>query len=107
MVGAECRLATEGAGSACPCGSWPARLRRVLDLPLPANRASAGELETIPGIGPRRAQAIIAEREAAGPYANASELARRVRGIGARTVARLDPYLFFAGPDPACAAKRS
>lgn len=78
----------------------------MLDLPLAANRASAADLEHVPGIGPRRAQAIVHERDASGAYAGGAELARRVHGIGPRTALRLEAYLFFAGPDPACSAQR-
>lgn len=48
------------------------------------NAASAAELETLPGIGPSKAVAIIENR----PYASVDEL-ERVPGIGAKTVAQL------------------
>jgi competence protein ComEA len=48
------------------------------------NAASAAELETLPGIGPSKAQAIIENR----PYANVDEL-ERVPGIGVKTVEQL------------------
>ena len=48
------------------------------------NSASAGELETLPGIGPSKAAAIIDNR----PYASVDEL-ERVPGIGAKTLDQL------------------
>jgi competence protein ComEA len=48
------------------------------------NTASAAELESLPGIGPALAQAIIANR----PYASVEEL-DRVPGIGPATLAKL------------------
>jgi competence protein ComEA len=45
------------------------------------NRAGAAELETLPGIGPARAEAIIAHREQHGPFAAPGDL-RAVSGIG-------------------------
>jgi competence protein ComEA len=48
------------------------------------NVATAVELETLPGIGPSKAQAIIEHR----PYSTVDEL-ERVPGIGAKTVEQL------------------
>ncbi|GAB4274962.1 MAG: ComEA family DNA-binding protein [Coriobacteriia bacterium] len=52
-----------------------------LSGPIDVNRASAEELETLPGIGPVTAAAIIAERETNGPFRSVDDLLR-VRGIG-------------------------
>jgi competence protein ComEA len=60
----------EGAGEA-PSTSAP------LDL----NSATQAQLETLPGIGPSLAQAIIQERDREGGFKSVDEL-RRVRGIG-------------------------
>ena len=48
-----------------------------------ANRATAEQLQTLRGIGPAMAARIIAERERQ-PFATLDDLARRVRGVGAR-----------------------
>lgn len=48
-----------------------------------ANRATAEQLQTLRGIGPAMAARIIAERERH-PFASLDDLARRVRGVGAR-----------------------
>ena len=55
------------------------------------NAASQAELETLPGVGPARAQAIIAEREAR-PFRVPGDL-RRVPGIGEVTFQRLAPLV--------------
>jgi len=55
------------------------------------NAASAAELETLPGVGPARAQAIIAEREVR-PFRVPGDL-RRVPGIGEVTFQRLAPLV--------------
>jgi len=55
------------------------------------NNAAAAELELLPGIGPKRAAAIIVSRESAGPFRSAGDLAR-IKGIGPATVAGLSPY---------------
>ena len=58
------------------------------------NVASAERLGALPGIGPSKAAAIVADREAAGRFENAADLAR-VHGIGSATVAKLRPHLVF------------
>ena len=54
------------------------------------NHAPERLLLLLPRIGPSRARAIVEERARAGPYRDLADLAR-VRGIGAKTVARLMP----------------
>ncbi len=49
------------------------------------NTASQGDLETLPGIGPTRAQAIIQERERGGPFQSVEDITR-VSGIGDKTL---------------------
>ncbi|MBS3873496.1 MAG: helix-hairpin-helix domain-containing protein [Firmicutes bacterium] len=48
------------------------------------NTATQAELETLPGIGPTRALAIIAYRQQRGPFANPEDL-MNVSGIGEKT----------------------
>jgi competence protein ComEA len=52
------------------------------------NRATQAELESLPGVGPRLAERIIAGR----PYRNLRDL-DQVRGIGERTLERLAPLV--------------
>jgi len=67
----------------------------VLRLPVDLNQASAHELEALPGIGPVRAAAIVAHREAWGAFSSPAEL-ERVSGIGPKTVAGLEGYVSCA-----------
>lgn len=77
-----------GAGAAAPgtvpSGSTPHRV----DI----NRATAADLEALPGIGPALAQRIVADREVNGPFRRPQDLTR-VTGIGDKTLARLLPYI--------------
>jgi competence protein ComEA len=52
------------------------------------NTATEAEIAALPGIGPRRAAAIVADREASGPFRRCSDLSRVV-GLGPSTVAAL------------------
>jgi competence protein ComEA len=56
----------------------------ILDL----NRATASELDALPGIGPVLAARIIAHRALHGPFGSREELLA-VRGIGPRLLARM------------------
>lgn len=49
--------------------------------PVDLNRATAAELERLPGVGPVTAARIVVDREDHGPYESLEDLAR-VRGIG-------------------------
>jgi len=57
------------------------------------NRASASELQALPGVGPRTAERIVTEREAHGPFASVEELERvgisavRIRALADRAQA--------------------
>jgi competence protein ComEA len=49
------------------------------------NTADAKTLETLDGVGPSKAQAIIEYRQANGPFKSADELGK-VKGIGEKTL---------------------
>lgn len=62
-------------------GAMAAVTRLLAGVPIDINRASAVELELLDGIGPKLAEAIVAERALA-PFERIDDLAVRVRGIG-------------------------
>lgn len=64
--------------------------------PLDLNRASAEELEKLPGIGPVLAQRIVEWRETHGPFQKVEDLLQ-VPGIGPNTLARIKD-LVSVGP---------
>ena len=74
--------------------------RRLFGLPIDPNRADAVTLETLPGIGPVRARAIIEER-CRRPFASLDDL-QRVRGLGPARVGALAPFLAIEGLLAAC-----
>ncbi|WP_342371758.1 helix-hairpin-helix domain-containing protein [Propioniciclava soli] len=56
------------------------------------NTATAAQLETLPGVGPVTAAAILAWREERGRFTRIEEL-REVDGIGEKTYARIAPHV--------------
>jgi competence protein ComEA len=62
------------------------------------NNANSDALRGIKGIGPAKAKAILDEREAHGPFKDAAELSKRVKGMGGQTVERLQAEGLTIGP---------
>jgi competence protein ComEA len=62
------------------------------------NTATVAELQGLPGVGPSRAEAIVAYRERR-PFRRIEEL-MRIRGIGRKTFRRLRPMLTLEPPAP-------
>lgn len=99
-----------GAGSAQPIRVSTQRTLAAASTALPAptptptaapalidlNTATAEELQTLPGIGEKRAADIIADREKNGPYRFPEEITR-VKGIGEETAAELLSYVTVGG----------
>jgi len=56
--------------------------------PVDVNRATADQLDELPGVGPATATAIVTERERNGPFVDVDDL-ERVPGIGPAKVAAL------------------
>jgi len=73
--------------------------RRLFGLAIDPNTADTLTLETLPGVGPARAEAIVRER-CRRSFRGVAEL-ERVPGIGPRTLARFAPALAVEGSRPA------
>jgi len=89
-------LRGEGAGAGEPLRVETERTLElsVTSFPAPAgavvniNTASAQELQTLPGIGEKRALDIVADRRVNGPFLSPEDLTR-VKGIGEATLSGL------------------
>ena len=73
----------------------PRAQSELIDL----NAATARELETLPGIGPRTAERILEYRREHGGFERIEDL-MDVRGIGERTFLRLKPLVTATAPEP-------
>ncbi|WP_274365537.1 ComEA family DNA-binding protein [Paenibacillus thermotolerans] len=63
------------------------------------NTASAAELDTLQGIGPSKAAAIIAYREENGPF-DSIEAVMNVKGIGEKMFAKIKDRITTGSPAP-------
>jgi competence protein ComEA len=80
---------------AAPCPELrdePAARAPGTQAPVVLNRADAAELQRLPGVGAKRAAAILALRQRLGRFRRPSDLLR-VKGIGPRTLERMLPHL--------------
>lgn len=84
--GERVHVPAQGAAPlSAPTGAQPAG-------PVNINRATAAELEALPGLGPTLAQRIVEDRQANGPYESVDQLLR-VRGIGPALLEKLRPHV--------------
>ena len=93
-MAADTAVAGAGPGPPSAGGSASAETRAPTDL----NRASAGELDRLPGVGPVLAARIVDYRAQHGAFRRVEEL-MAVRGIGPRLYARLAPRVSVGGGD--------
>ncbi|HVL08753.1 MAG TPA: helix-hairpin-helix domain-containing protein [Burkholderiaceae bacterium] len=71
------------------------------------NTADQAALETVRGVGPARAAAIIDARTKGGPFKDGADLATRVDGIGPKSVTKLEEAgLSYGKATPAAVAKK-
>ncbi|MBX3206921.1 MAG: ComEA family DNA-binding protein [Labilithrix sp.] len=61
------------------------------------NHASADELRRLPGVGPKRAEAIVALRQRMGRFQRVEDLLR-VKGVGRTTLRKWRPLLRLDAP---------
>ena len=72
--------------------------RATADDPVYVNYASAEQLRRLPGVGPKRAEAIVALRGRLGRFQRVEDLLR-VKGIGRATLKKLRPLVRLDAPE--------
>lgn len=77
-------------------GAWTGTMAQPAQVN--ANVATAAELETIKGIGPKTARNIISERQRSGLFESFQDFSERIRGIGAKRAASLRAAGLVIGP---------
>ncbi len=91
-------VATGAASASSPPA--PGCAARLPDGRVVLNRATIEDLRAIPGIGPKRAASILALRERLHRFRRPSDLLR-VRGIGPKSLSRMQPHFVVDPPDGA------
>lgn len=66
--------------------------RRILGIPINLNVATIEDLDTLPGVGPQIAKAIVDHRQRWGPFQSVEDLIQ-IPGIGPKKMATLRPYV--------------
>ena len=94
-VSGPVRIVTRSTARAVPengTRAAPSPQDQLGAFPVNINTATAAELQTLPGIGEARAEAIVAYREEHGPFAYVEDL-RGVSGIGEGILADIMDYI--------------
>lgn len=71
----------------------------TLGLVIDLNRASAADLDAVPGIGPELAKRIVDYRQKHGPFKKIDDLAEKVLGFGPKNLEKLKPYLVIGSQE--------
>ena len=89
---ATAAAATEDGADAAPKKRTPKELSGKLNV----NTASEDQLMLLPGVGPAMSDRIIGYRAKYGSFKRVADL-RKVKGIGYKTLKKLEPYLDVKG----------
>lgn len=93
-----CLFALVGMFGGVPCDSWvlalqkQGRAAKPLATEIDINKATANDLQKLPGIGPSLAKQIVAYREKHGPFRRVEDL-MAIKGIGFKKWKQIRPYV--------------
>lgn len=87
-------LAAAVAGDDTPAD--PPRGKKAITGKLNLNTATVDQLMLLPGVGPSKAELIVAFRGKHGPFKRVADL-RKVKGFGYKTLKKLEPFLDVKG----------
>jgi competence protein ComEA len=100
-------LAAAHTASAAPAGGQeakPTKAPKVIAI-VNLNTATAAELDTLPGIGPKTAARIVEYRQKNGGFKKIEELIN-VRGVGEKSFLKLKAYVTVGSARPATAPQQ-
>jgi competence ComEA-like helix-hairpin-helix protein len=79
------------------CSAVMAQTKQPPAHPLDLNFATAEQLQQVPGIGPKTAEAIVNFRQKSGPFRRVEDLLA-IKGISQSKLDRMRPYLKVTPP---------
>lgn len=94
----EAPVVDAGAPVPAPPPPMTSSARASPDDPVFVNYASAEQLQRLPGVGAKRAEAIVALRGRLGRFQRVEDL-MRVKGIGRATIKKLRPLVRLGTPE--------
>jgi competence protein ComEA len=97
FVGAGVPLVEPAPSALPPTPAPPPSEGITADGKIVLNRANIEELGRLPGVGPKRAQAIIDLRSKLGRFRRATDLLR-IKGIGPKSLKKLEPHFVLDPP---------
>ena len=83
----------------CAFAARPAGAKNPPAHKVDINLASAKELQELPGVGPKTADAIIQFRKKSGPFRRVEDLLA-IRGISETKLDKMRPYITVGSPQP-------
>lgn len=93
LPGAAAPKPPTGGGDDDPA---PPRGKKAVTGRLNLNTATADQLMMLPGVGPSKAERVVAWRGKHGPFKRVQDL-RKVKGFGYKTLKKLEPNLDVKG----------
>jgi competence protein ComEA len=87
-----CFIAIVGLGVSIAAAAGPDVSAKVKSGKIELNSATAQELAILPGIGMKKAEAIVEYRKTNGPFASAEDLLQ-VRGVGEKLLEKIKPMI--------------
>jgi competence protein ComEA len=94
FAGAAPGLAAQSTGESPSQGPMPAA-KATINL----NTATAEQLQSLPGIGPKTAERVLEYRQKNGPFKKIEEL-MNVKGIGEKSFLKIKPLITAVPPKP-------
>ena len=93
----EARAAKKTPAAAKAPAKKKSTSKKNLTGKLNINTATSEQMQLLPGVGPAKADRVVAYRKSNGPFKRVKDL-RRVKGFGYKSLQKLEKHLATSGP---------